>query len=79
MVFHEITEGAILEALDETRDINTDMVQAQETRRIIDRLYGYGVSPILWRKIHRGLSAGRVQSVAIRMIVERELERMRFH
>ncbi len=79
MVFHEITKGAILEALEDTRDINTHMVQAQETRRIIDRLYGYGVSPVLWRKIKPKLSAGRVQSVAVGLLVEREKARMRFH
>ncbi|MFN0059006.1 MAG: type I DNA topoisomerase [Planctomycetota bacterium] len=78
MVFHEITREAVLEALRQTRPIDRAMVEAQEARRVIDRLYGYEVSPILWRKIAPRLSAGRVQSVAIRMIVERELERMRF-
>ena len=78
MVFHEITQQAILSSLDETREIDENLVGAQETRRIIDRLYGYEVSPILWRKIAPKLSAGRVQSIAIRMIVERELARMRF-
>ncbi len=78
MVFHEITKQAILHSLEHTRDINMDLVGAQETRRIIDRLYGYEVSPILWRKIAPKLSAGRVQSVAIRMVVDRERERMRF-
>ncbi len=78
MVFHEITKAAILRALDETRDLNLDLVGAQETRRIIDRLYGYEVSPILWRKIAPRLSAGRVQSVATWMVVNRERARMRF-
>lgn len=78
MVFHEITKAAILEALDDTREIDSDMVQAQESRRILDRLYGYEVSPVLWRKIKPRLSAGRVQSVATRILVDRERARMRF-
>jgi DNA topoisomerase I len=78
MVFHEITREALQRALDTTRDIDDRLVDAQETRRILDRLYGYEVSPVLWRKVRQGLSAGRVQSVATRMVVERERERMAF-
>ena len=78
MVFHEITKEAIQRAAANTRDLDTALVDAQETRRILDRLYGYEVSPVLWRKVKAGLSAGRVQSVATRMVVERERERMAF-
>jgi DNA topoisomerase I len=78
LVFHEITEEAIREALRQPRSIDEDLVRAQEVRRIVDRLYGYDVSPLLWRKIRPRLSAGRVQSVAVRLIVERERQRMAF-
>jgi DNA topoisomerase-1 len=78
MVFHEITKDAIERALDETRDIDERLVDAQETRRILDRLYGFEVSPVLWKKVMPRLSAGRVQSVATRLVVDRERDRMRF-
>ncbi|NKQ58362.1 type I DNA topoisomerase [Amycolatopsis sp. K13G38] len=78
MVFHEVTEQAIRAAAEDTRELDNDLVDAQETRRILDRLYGYEVSPVLWKKVMPKLSAGRVQSVATRIIVERERERIRF-
>lgn len=78
LVFHEITKEAILNALAEPRQVDEALVRAQEARRIIDRLYGYEVSPLLWRKLRPRLSAGRVQSVAVRLIVERERQRMAF-
>ncbi|MDQ2728053.1 MAG: type I DNA topoisomerase [Actinomycetota bacterium] len=78
MVFHEITRPAIERAVAESRDLDRRLVDAQETRRILDRLYGYEVSPVLWKKIMRNLSAGRVQSVEVRLLVERERARMRF-
>lgn len=78
MVFHEITPGAIADAVANPRDLDADLVDAQETRRILDRLYGYEVSPVLWKKVMPKLSAGRVQSVATRLVVDRERERMAF-
>jgi DNA topoisomerase-1 len=78
LVFHEITKSAIQNALQNPRDIDQNLVEAQETRRLVDRLFGYEVSPLLWKKIKPRLSAGRVQSVAVRLVVERERERIRF-
>ncbi|KAA3639122.1 MAG: DNA topoisomerase I, partial [Armatimonadetes bacterium] len=78
MVFHEITKKAIQEAAATPRDLDVPLVQAQETRRILDRLFGFEVSPVLWRRVRRGLSAGRVQSPATRILVERERERMAY-
>jgi DNA topoisomerase-1 len=78
MVFHEITRGAIEHAVENWREIDEGLVDAQETRRIVDRLFGYPVSEVLWRKVNRGLSAGRVQSPAVRLVVERERERIAF-
>ena len=79
MVFSEITSEAIRNAIEHTRALRHHLVEAQETRRVLDRLYGYTLSPLLWKKIARGLSAGRVQSVAVRLLVQRELERLAFH
>jgi len=78
LAFHEITREGIARAMENPRDIDMELVEAQEARRILDRLYGYEVSPVLWRKIQQGLSAGRVQSIALRLVVDRERERMAF-
>src|SRR5690606_32723115 len=78
MMFHEITKDAIQRAEQNTRELDTALVDAQETRRILDRLFGFEISPVLWRKVGPGLSAGRVQSAATRLIVDRERERLAF-
>ena len=78
IAFHEITKEAILKALENPRDVDTHLVEAQETRRILDRLYGYTLSPVLWSKVTKNLSAGRVQSPAVKIIVDREIARRNF-
>ncbi|ANH61824.1 DNA topoisomerase 1 [Dokdonia donghaensis DSW-1] len=78
IVFHEITKTAILRAIENPRKIDYDLVNAQQARRVLDRLVGYELSPVLWRKVKGGLSAGRVQSVSVRLIVEREREVLGF-
>src|SRR6201989_1053639 len=78
IVFHEITKKAVEQAIKEAHDVDDNLVRAQESRRILDRLYGYTLSPVLWKKVRAGLSAGRVQSVAVRLIVDREEERLAF-
>jgi len=78
IVFHEITKKAIDQAVKDAHDVDDNLVRAQESRRILDRLYGYTLSPVLWKKVQTGLSAGRVQSVAVRIIVDREEERLAF-
>src|SRR5579863_5545197 len=79
IVFHEITRKAVEQAIEDAHDVDDNLVRAQESRRILDRLYGYTLSPVLWKKVQTGLSAGRVQSVAVRLIVDREEERLAFH
>ena len=78
LAFHEITKEGIMRALESPREVDMELVEAQEARRVLDRLYGYEVSPVLWRKVASGLSAGRVQSIALRLVVDRERERMAF-
>src|SRR5580658_6560397 len=78
MVFHEITPEAISRAIASPREVDQGLVDAYQARRVLDRLYGYEVSPVLWKKVNPGLSAGRVQSVATRLVVDRERERMQF-